>query len=536
MLIDGRSLPDSEQIETDLCIVGCGVAGITLARELAAPGLRVTVLESGGPVRDPRADRFGAGESVGAPYLGLDKTRARGIGGSSLHWEYGPSEERWTARPLDALDFEARPGVPDSGWPFDASALDAYYRRAQEISRLGPFAYSPADWPSVPNRPFPLAETDVVTNLVQLGNQTYEDYRGELTDSAAIRVIHDATVLKLVADPQASTVTHADVATTDGRHLTIAARRFVLAAGGLENARILLLSGRPHEMSGLGNEHDLVGRYFMERLTGRAGVVLPADRALIAHAGLYDSQVVDGTRIQGVLSLAPDLVREHELRNAMFWVHARPRAFTVPGVGSVMSIYRIARRHPLDRQAIPAHVLRVARDLPDVTRTLANLALRRPEPAHDVLQLGVQAEQAPHRDSRVVLGERRDPFDQPVARLDWRPSDADRDSIARSVDLLDGAFRRATLGRIVEKIGREVPPTLFLGNSHHMGTTRMDSDPARGVVDPASRVHSMSNLYIAGSSVFPTSGFANPTLTIVALALRLADELRAAAWGDAPTS
>jgi choline dehydrogenase-like flavoprotein len=119
-----------------------------------------------------------------------------------------------------------------------------------------------------------------------------------------------------------------------------------------------------------------------------------------------------------------------------------------------------------------------------------------------------------------------------VARLDWRPTEADRASIAWSVRLLDEALRGAGIGRVDGAFGEERPEAMFVGNSHHMGTTRMSTDPARGVVDPSGRVHGVPNLYVAGSSVFPTSGYANPTLTIVALAIRLAGELRSQPWGD----
>ena len=206
---------------------------------------------------------------------------------------------------------------------------------------------------------------------------------------------------------------------------------------------------------------------------------------------------------------------------------------TSPGVGSVLSMYRLIGRRPFQPGVVPGHVMRIARDLPDVTHTFLHYALRRPDSAPEVFQLGVQAEQAPNRDSRVTLGRRRDVHGLPVARLDWRPAEADRESIARSVELLDGSLRHAGVGRVIHKIGSESPRPLFVGNWHHMGTTRMDPDPSRGVVDAACRVHSTANLYVAGSSVFPTSGYANPTLTIVALALRLADELRAGNWGDA---
>ena len=531
MLIDGRSIPDGERVETDLCIVGCGPAGITIAREVALAGLRVTVLESGGQGRDQSADRQGAGESVGHPYVRMERTRARGIGGTSLHWKLdAPGDEDWIARPLDPIDFEARPGVDGSGWPVDAAKMEPYYRRAHKIGRLGPFAYQPADWPAEPDPPFDLPASEVVTNVVQRVAHTFAEYEHELATSNAITVVHHATVLRLASDGRR--VTAAEAASQDGRKFTVVARRFVLATGGIENARLLLLSRRTGDGVGLGNEHDLVGRYFMERLSARAGVLVPARPDLMSQAGLYRSHLVDGTRIQGVLTLAPHVVRREGLRNAMFWVQERPRMITSPGVGSLRSMYRRIHRRPFQPGVVPGHVMRIARDLPDVTRTFLHYALRRPESTLEVFQLGVQAEQAPNRDSRVTLGRRRDVHGLPVARLDWRPTEADRESIARSVELLDDSLRHAGVGRVIHKIGSESPRPLFIGNWHHMGTTRMDPDPSRGVVDAACRVHSTANLYVAGSSVFPTSGYANPTLTIVALALRLADELRAGNWGD----
>ena len=119
MLIDGRTLPDGERLEADVCVIGCGPAGITVARELGAAGMEVTVLESGGPERTRAADALGTGESVGHPYA-MDRSRARGIGGTSLHWEMDTDggDEGWLARPLDPLDLEARAAIPDSGWPF----------------------------------------------------------------------------------------------------------------------------------------------------------------------------------------------------------------------------------------------------------------------------------------------------------------------------------------------------------------------------------------------------------------------------------
>ena len=143
-----------------------------------------------------------------------------------------------------------------------------------------------------------------------------------------------------------------------------------------------------------------------------------------------------------------------------------------------------------------------------------------------ILALRAQAEQAPNPDSRVTLGTRRDRFGQPVARVDWRPAASDRASIRASQEVVDAALRTAGLGHVEFMLGDEDPPALLEGNFHHLGTTRMHPDPADGVVDADCRVHGVRNLYVAGSSVFPTYGCSNPTLTVVALALRLADHLK----------
>lgn len=534
MLVDGRSLPDGERVETDLCIIGCGPAGIALASELAAPGLRLTVLESGGAVRDREADRLGAGQSVGYPYVALQATRARGVGGTSLHWQMHSSggDEGWIARPLDQLDFEDRPGLTNTGWPISWGDLQPYYRRAQAISGLGPFEYEPEGWPNSAGRPFELPADRVVTHLFQRGARRLSESGQAVMASPDVRLIHHATVVRLVPDPNGARLNEATAATDGGRRFTVLARRFVLAAGGIENPRLLLASPRSSGETGIGNEHDLVGRFFMERLSARAGVVVPADRSVVAAAGLYQSHLAGGTRIQGVLSLAPNLVREQGLRNAAFWVVERSREASAVGVGSAVSVYRYARRRPLEWPAIGRHVVNIGRDLPDVLLTAARHALPRQAHGRAVFQLGVQAEQAPNFHSRVTLGTKRDRFGIPQARLDWQPTEDDRTSIERSVAILGDELRAARIGHVVRRFGTEQPPALFGGNWHHMGTTRMHGSPQDGVVDPTGRIHSLENLFVAGSSVFPTAGFANPTLTVVALAVRLADELRRGGWGD----
>ena len=299
----------------------------------------------------------------------------------------------------------------------------------------------------------------------------------------------------------------------------------VLAAGGIENPRLLLLSNHVHRR-GLGNDRDLVGRFFAERLSARSGYLVPAVPELVGRAGLYAIHKVDpGVRVQGALRVCDAAQRERQLLNCAFFLLARDQSMTAEAVRSIASLVKARRRRPLSVAAVPGHVRNIATGVGDLG-AFALDRLRRPDQTRRVLVLRVQAEQAPNRSSRVTLGTRRDPFGHPVARVDWRPAASDRASIRASQEMVDGAVRAAGLGHVELMLGDESPPALIEGNFHHLGTTRMHVDPAHGVVDADCRVHSVRNLYVAGSSVFPTYGCSNPTLTVVALALRLADHLK----------
>jgi choline dehydrogenase-like flavoprotein len=304
----------------------------------------------------------------------------------------------------------------------------------------------------------------------------------------------------------------------------VRARLVVLAAGGIENPRLLLLSRGVHR-AGLGNDRDLVGRFFAERLSARTGFIVPAGPDLTGSAGFYDArEVAPGVRLQGALRLRDAAQRERQLLNCAFFLASRSQSMTAEAVRSAATLAKARRRRPLPPGML-GHFRNIATGLGDLG-AFARDHLRRPDELRRVLVLRAQAEQAPNPDSRVTLGTRRDRFGQPVAQLDWRPAPSDRASIRASQEVLDAALRQAGLGHVELMLGDEDPPALLEGNFHHLGATRMHTDPSLGVVDADCRVHGVRNLYVAGSSVFPTYGCSNPTLTVVALALRLADHLK----------
>ena len=525
MLIDARSLDENEQLEADICIVGAGPAGITLARELLSTGMRICVLEGGGP-EPGRASSHGRGESVGYPYARLDRVSVQAVGGTSHSWV------GWHACPLDRIDFEARDGA-SPGWPFERSTLIPFYRRAEEICGARPFDYSEAsddDEPLV-NR---LARTgrSVVIRTLQILDSPFRGQAEQLIQAPGVQLLVNAFVSELMADDAGARITRLRVLSGPGREFSVRARTYVLAAGGIETPRLLLLSNGV-QTHGLGNAYDQVGRYFMEHLAARSGVIVPTGPELLAEQSLHivpGSLYAEALRGQPtsrpVLALADPVLRERRLLNVAFLLEAHPRSLACNGTRSLATLARARLSRPLP-PALPRHGAAVLRDLTSVSSTLVRRVGRRTGSA-EVVVTRVQAEQQPNPESRIVLGRKRDVFGLRVPRLEWRLSPLDTQSIRSAQDVLDDELRAACLATIEDKLGSERPPIMFYGHHHHLGTTRMHTDPKQGVVDSDCRVHGVSNLFVAGSSVFPTAGWANPTLTIVALAARLADHLKRA--------
>ena len=301
MISDARELAAGQQVEGDVCIVGAGPAGITVARELIGNGARIWLLESGGRDVERRAQRLNRGQSVGYPIHLPHQSRVRAFGGTTRHW-FTPGDESWAARPLDPVDFEVRPGVRYSGWPFDRAHLDPYYAHAQALCRLGPFDYDPGGWAD-PARtpPLPLPSGTVETTLFQHGTVDFDGYYQELVGAPNVTLLLHASVVDLGTGEDPGQVDRVELRREDGSRCFVRARLVVLAAGGIENPRLLLLSRRAHRR-GLGNDRDPVGRFFAERLSARTGFIVPAIPDLTGPAGFYDvHDVAPGVRVQGAL-------------------------------------------------------------------------------------------------------------------------------------------------------------------------------------------------------------------------------------------
>jgi len=507
---DAGELEDETLIEADLCIVGAGAAGISMALECIGTSLDVVLLEAGGLDYSADSQEAYRGDIVGNPYFPLQAARLRQFGGTTGHWA-------GFCAPFDPADFERREWVPNSGWPIDLQELLPYYERAHPVLELGPFEWEPSYWegqdPEV--RRLQLGDS-FRTKMWQFSPPTRfgNHYRDEIVDAQNLHLYTNATVVEINSNENVASIVGLRVRTANGRQHTVRAKRYVMACGAIQNARLLLASNR-QAPNGMGNENDLVGRHFMEHIEmPGANVVFdtpPSLKMYTARPRIADPR----TLARGELGLTESRQREHRILNGT--------ASISPGQweGIMKSTFQNITPERLER-------IREAGERRN--RSSGGATNPTNDPAGEY-RFFTRQEQAPNPDSRVTLSNERDAYGVPRARLDWQLTELDKFSIRRFYELLGQEIETRELGRLQIAdwlLDEDLSswPDFLSGGWHHMGTTRMHDDARQGVVDADCRVHGLDNLYIAGSAAFATSAAPNPTLTLVALTIRLADHLK----------
>ncbi|NMG08345.1 GMC family oxidoreductase [Brasilonema sp. UFV-L1] len=546
MLKDARLISKDLVIETEVCIVGSGAAGITLAREFIGHKTKVCLVESGGLEFDPQTQALSEGLTVGDPFLSLTDIRCRRFGGNSNLWSIKIGKGRKGVRyvPLDEIDFEKRAEVPYSGWPFGRSHLEPFYKRAQSVCQAGSFAYDPDTWEDKQAKRFPLNENQLLSAMFQFGPGDIfnQEYRQELELADNITVYLNLNAVEIETNESVKTATRLRVASLQGKQFWIAAKVFILAQGGLENPRLLLMSNR-QQTAGLGNEHDLVGRFFMDHPLVNGGDFIPADPDLFNKMALYDLRRVNDVPVLGYLKLSKEVMQREQLVNMSAVLFPRPSQRQLKAIESFKAV-----AEPLIHGKLPQlsgkEFVNIIGGIDYVMLASYLAATKNQSLLHGfhrggwselpnnqqrfkVFEVVHQVEQVPNPANRVVLSKERDALGCQKLELHWRWDTDNALKIRRSQEIIAQELACSGLGefRIEQKEGlpKLVTPA---GTAHHMGTTRMHIDPKQGVVDENCQVHGISNLFIAGSSVFPTGGYANPTLTIVALSIRLADWIK----------
>ena len=516
--------------DADVCVVGSGAAGISAARRLLERGRSVLLLESGGLDYEPETAALNAGENVGQPYYDLKDARLRFFGGTTAIWGGRIAS-------LDPIDFQHRPWIPHSGWPFGIEALNPYYAEARRCFglvepplRIEAVAAAIGAPDLDPGRlALALWEFDG-----RLDRFTFRQC-ADLVNHPRCTVATHATVTEIGLAPGGVGVAELTARSLSGRRLTVRPRTVVLAAGGIETPRLMLAS-RSVRPAGVGNDRDLVGRYFMEHPHARGGRIAGGRPWSILRA-FGRTHRVGGRKAAALIRLADSLQARAGLLNTSLTIGARQpvearqfwgmRAYA--GLKHEMSPTRGGRAMWITAKRVASWTQRQVDPLrPWLLQKAGQLEVA----------LVVRAEQAPNPDSRITLSTDRDRLGMPRPVLDWRLNGLDVASVKGLVSALGDEFARLGYGRVEPAAWLDdtrgawrTDPLISvhpLAGYHHMGATRMADDPAKGVVDGYGRVHGVANLHVVGSSVFPTSGWANPTLTIVALALRTADRVAGA--------
>jgi choline dehydrogenase-like flavoprotein len=491
--IDARAVPAGTVLEPDLAIVGGGPAGITLALALARSPIRVALFEGGGLTFEQSTQALYGGMNSGVRYLPLDACRMRYLGGSTNHWG------GW-CKPFDAIDFEKRDWVPHSGWPFSIEELKPHFKRAQDLVEAGSWGYDNSTFMMAALAPvLKLGDGGVYTSWFQfsktrdgvLPTHFGERYSDDLKRIPNLRVYLHANVTALNIAANAASLNTMDVATLGGGKFSVRPKMAVLAMGAVENARLMLASNGA-AAAGVGNQNDLVGRFFADH-------PIPRDTAtLVCFAGEMAGYYFNAAPVNGALIRAAYAPTDDFKRSAKV-------------MGSLTTVENPVEMTELDKAAVVTAALAVGAD--------ASYA--------KAYSVGCGLELQPDPERRLTLTDTRDALGMPRLRLTNRVSDSDFQRYRDTMKELGRQLLAAGSGmiRLNYRTRAEWEGALDWGD-HHLGTTRMHTDPKQGVVDANLRVHGLSNLFIAGSGVFPTYSASNPTMNLVALTLRLAQHIK----------
>lgn len=512
MILHGSAVENNAILRTQYCVIGSGMGGASVASALSRAGKDVLLVEAGGSERSSSPSV--SAEITGRPF-GIPVTRCIELGGTSNAW-HGNSN------PLDEQDFAPRPWLDVEGWPLTRQDLDPFYDQAALLlgngscSGLRPSLLPPAVHRSIDRIDFNNSILHPKFLEYRRPPHRWKNTLLELARSGRLRCLLGTCALELLPDEHGSRVLRLKTG-APGRSFFIEAETFIVSAGALETPR-LLLNSRSRHPEGIGNQHDQVGRCLMDHPTGPFSMLR---FRRILRASVYSDHALPGGErfVRAALTLRPELQESLQTSNHYFMIR--------PCIGS---------RHVRGDLRLSFLAARSIRDID--ARQVAGI-LSSPNLLYRILiarlglpafyrygELFFMAEQLPNPRSRITLSpEQKDAFGYPIASIHWSPTSADFKSLetfvsaAFTVGLSSSRHRMVREGTIQEWIDS------FTSAAHHLGTARMAKTSTHGVVSPSLQVFGVDNLYICDASVFPTAGSANPSLTITALGVRLAQHL-----------
>ncbi len=523
MIIDLHRAPLPADVTFDVCVVGAGAAGISLSLELVRQGRRVALLEGGGRGFELRSQALYAGESYGLPYSGLYNGRSRVLGGTTTQWG-GQALE------IDAHVFEKRPGAASAAWPFPKSELADAYRRAARIEGLADAladgeaiwterGFGPADFG--PDLATDFSRWCPVTDFAQL-------HRTRLASDPLLFLLLHANVCELLLRPDGSAVRSVRVRTFSGHDVELSARHYVLAMGGIEVCRLLL---QPPRNGGIypWQSTARVGRHFQDHITCHIATL---DPGALSPARYFDYFALNGLKYQPKLKLRP--TAQARLETLDVGGTFVPTQSGIDDVFQAYETYRMWRTRQW-RTLTGPRLFNLARHVPALLwHRYPRFRLARATSLP--WRFCVQCEQTPQSSGQIRLTNDRDRLGMLRVGVDWRTGDQELHSIRAFLRVVRESFRACGHGDVVPDPGVEddddALTAAFTESYHHIGGTRMATSENDGVVDPNLRIFSVENAYVCSSSVFPSAGFVNPTHTVIALAVRLAEHLHARLTAD----
>ena len=512
MIKDFKDAAIGKELEADICVVGAGAAGITIAHALMNKGVNVLLLESGGQFPDQATTELNTltvdddteANVTGTRFNPNNACRQRFFGGTTNHWA------GW-CRPLDEIDFQTRSWIPNSGWPISRSDLDPYYQAAKAYCDLqNPiFTATESGLQDLPD--YSSSKLESMFWSFSTPTRFGPKYRAELEASANATVLMHANVVDITTDSSESKVNSLTIRSLSGNDAVVRANRYIIATGALENTRLLLASNKINP-AGVGNQSGMVGKNYQNHPHVDIGNIVSSDPQ--ALSALYERRAAQGEGDNGFrlgVGATAAVQQEREILNFSATFQEEEAKKILKTMWNELKSFN----WPTD---FSSKLKMAVEDLVGQEKRLSH-------------QVYMYTEQAPNDDSYIALTDERDALDMPRIKMHWKLNELDKKTVKQASLVIAEELGRLGVGRLnisdwVMQDDAEFPSTTW-GGCHQIGTTRMSASAKDGVVDKNCQVHGIDNLYIAGSSVFPTGGHTPPTFTIVALALRLADFLAA---------
>lgn len=550
MQIEATRLPREATLDADVAVVGAGPAGIVVALELARAGHRTMLIESGG--RSFSAATQDLGETVGGDpaHAPMSLATRRQVGGAS---------NLWAGRcvPFDAVDFEARDIVGDARWPVAYEELRSYFARACEWCVCGAPLFDAREIPGLARRSLVPGwpEGDVRTTTLErwsLPTNFGRRYGATLRTSLNVTLVTNLTCVEIMCAEDGASVAGLASRTLAGNRVTVRAKYYVVACGGLESTRLLLASKRLHA-SGIGNHSGHLGHWYIGHVSGciaRVHLATPPQETIYGF-----ERDGDGVYVRRRFTFSPELTLARRLPNISMWLDS-PDLGDPRHESGILSLLYLALSSPIGGMLVSeairqgkvrtvhagswrSHLANVVRDLDRTARFAFRFGYERfMQPGHkvpgvyvyspsNVYPLFYHGEHLPCYASHVTLSDRCDALDVPRLRTRLHLQDADVQGVIAAHAQLDTYLRQHGLGRVeylYEDSARAVREQ-FGDGYHQAGTSRMAASSEDGVLDANLAVHGVENLFVASSSAFVTAGQANTTFMIIAFAVRLADHL-----------